>query len=240
MGVLPIDAKGRIHRSNCSLLCAHAEQPTDFQFSPFDPDLFSSASRTENVKIWSLRNLKIPETISGDPVLVLPTSGVQNVDSISFNPCAQHLLAVGGDSKISLFDISSGKNAKNFNSADRIQTISWAPDGKLLAAFDRSKTVQIFDPRAGAGAVSSGAGPQGLGKESRVRFLDEFKILVSGFSKSRTAEIHVFDTQCPQKPLQILPLQGTRQVFSIEIFCLNFFLCILQELLQELNIQLNI
>ncbi len=51
LAVLPIDAKGRQNKGSVSLIYAHSDFVTDFEFSPFDDGLLATGSNDTTVSL---------------------------------------------------------------------------------------------------------------------------------------------------------------------------------------------
>lgn len=85
-----------------------------------------------------------------DPLVRIDGSA-RKIGQVLFNPSAQNVLAsASADHTIKLWDITNtdtGAASVLYGHTDGIQSISWSPDGSLLATTARDRKIRLFDPR---------------------------------------------------------------------------------------------
>ena len=229
LAVLPLSTRGRVNKAAVPLLHAHSDFVTDFCFSPFDDGLLATGSQDLTVRQIKLSKMlifhflihdyfqiklwRIPE--SGldpgagplSPELLLPGQP-RRVECLSFNPCADSILASTSGESLYAWDLVEGKEVYSSfqDHGDEIHSIAWHPGGGLLATQCKDKTLRIIDPRQGQVAAESDS-HQGI-KDSKVVWLggDGRRLLTSGFSGDRFRELFVRDMRNLKDPQKHLPL----------------------------------
>ena len=97
----------------------HSSLVTDFAFSPHDDGLLATGSQDQTVKIWRIprtglsSNLTVPEVSLGEQA--------RRVETVSWHPTAEALLASSSGQGIALWDLSVGRQAWTYNGhADQV------------------------------------------------------------------------------------------------------------------------
>lgn len=202
LAVLPLDAKGRQNRQKMALLRASAETITDFKFSPFDDGLLATGSQDAEVKLWRIKD---HENLPQSAELSLPRSP-RRVETVDFHPAADHILASTSAEELQIWDIQMGSSLYKFEDhGDQVQSVSWHYDrGHLIATQCKDKTLRILDPRMRKVATACGS-HHGL-KDSRVVWVQNDRLLTTGFSQSRLREINIRDLRNLNEPEKNLTL----------------------------------
>ncbi|MFC1719117.1 WD40 repeat domain-containing protein, partial [Candidatus Poribacteria bacterium] len=131
-------------------LTGHSDRILSVSFSP-DGKLLASGSWDSTVKLWDIS--------SGQEVATL-TEHSGPVYSVSFSPDGKLLASASWDSTVKLWDISSGQEvatliypvsthsgsrAYSFRGSDSVHSVSFSPDGELLAIGSAAGTVLLWD-----------------------------------------------------------------------------------------------
>uniref|UniRef100_A0A8C6TKV8 Coronin n=1 Tax=Neogobius melanostomus TaxID=47308 RepID=A0A8C6TKV8_9GOBI len=118
-------------------------------FSPFDESLLATCSGDETVKLWRLRD---PESAQPSEAELTLHPGHGKLELVLFHPTSSGLLAVGATNSPLVWDTSrqDAPLAVLEQHSDQLQSLSWKPDGSLLASSckvsssNKPKTVNIF------------------------------------------------------------------------------------------------
>jgi WD40 repeat protein len=138
------------------ILQGHTSEVYSVVFSPDDQILFS-ASRDSRLCFWDVSKGMCVRTLQGH---------VSGVRSISFNPvCLRHayseraaspegidyLLATGSfDGLVQLWDVESGYSTKTLlGHTDWVWSVSFSPDGSILASCSDDRTIKLWDVISG-------------------------------------------------------------------------------------------
>ena len=163
-------------------------------FSP-DSGLYLGGGDTGTVRIW--------EVATGNQLLELP------VTVAWFSPDGKKLLGHKGDKIISVFDLNTGQEERNWEASDAFGSVAFSPDGKKVVTGHQDKAVRIWDFEKGTeirklegheswpGAVFSPDGKQGLsasvrqdrpalGRRDRQAAPDVRRLNRSGHQQTRT------------------------------------------------------
>ncbi|XP_053688153.1 coronin-1A-like [Sabethes cyaneus] len=198
--VIPINQTGRIDFQCCKVI-GHTGQILDLKWNPFDDNMIASASDDCTIKIW-----KIPEgglTSNLSECMVELVGHKRKVMHIEWHPTASNvLISAGFDHLICVWDIgSSDKPLLNVINChvDMIYSLTINRDGSLIATTSKDKKLRIIEPRSGI-VVSEGVCHMGT-KCSKAVFLDNNRILTTGFSRHSDRQYAVWNQHDLKKPL---------------------------------------
>lgn len=96
--------------------------------------LLAAATR-DTVELWDLSSRRpLPGAYSGP------------VNTLAFSPAGDVLaIAVAGTNRVDLWDTAARKVSKTFRHESEVRSMSFSPDGKLLASFERGGKVNVVD-----------------------------------------------------------------------------------------------
>ncbi|KAJ1984801.1 hypothetical protein H4R34_000421 [Dimargaris verticillata] len=218
LSLLPLDQPGR-GIDHCLDLPGHAGTLTDWDVSPFYPQIIGAGSDSGVIQLWSANNAN-----KFDPSQSPTTfqAHAQPVQRVLFHPvCRQLMATMVAGSEIKLWDTQSvGRDAsepvwQSPSSDAGIYTDGcWHGDGSLLLAIHKHTTLHLFDPRAaGSSDISGQTTAQGGGKLSRVIWVGEKPMFVTtGLSKMRMGEMAIWDARNMQTPIHIMALDAASGV----------------------------
>jgi WD40 repeat protein/DNA-binding TFAR19-related protein (PDSD5 family) len=111
----------------------HQGRIVDIVFSPDSKSLASSAE-DKTIRIW---------TVDGKLRRILPTPNTAS--RVNFSPDG-NLLVAGMDKNIAIWNLANGKQIRTFEGHEgNITSVSFSPNGKMIAVADRSDTVKLWD-----------------------------------------------------------------------------------------------
>lgn len=198
--VIPINQTGRIDFQCCKVI-GHTGQILDLKWNPFDDQMIASASDDCTIKIW-----KIPEgglTNNLNECSIDLVGHKRKVMHVEWHPTAANvLISAGFDHLVCVWDIGNAeKPLLNVISChvDMIYSLAVNRDGSLIATTSKDKKLRVIEPRSGI-VVSEGVCHLGT-KCSKAVFLDNNRILTTGFSRHSDRQFAVWDQHDLKKPL---------------------------------------
>lgn len=196
--VLDIENKGKL--GQFPLVAGHSAEVLDIEFSPFNPNIISSASEDGYVKIWRIPDGGIKDTMT-EPVQSL-SGHRRKVGTVNFNPIAEGVVATtSADYMVKFWDIEKGDVKYDVSGhSDIIQSAAWNYDGSLFSTTSKDKKLRIIDPRANSivSEVEAHAGVKGM----RCLFLGrKDKVFSMGFSKTSERQFALWDPRNLSSPL---------------------------------------
>lgn len=198
--VIPINQTGRIDFQCCKVI-GHTGQILDLKWNPFDDNMIASASDDCTIKLW-----KIPEgglTSNLSECFIELVGHKRKVMHIEWHPTAANvLISAGFDHLICVWDVGTAEkqllNVINCH-VDMIYSLAISRDGSLIATTSKDKKLRVIEPRSGI-VVSEGICHMGT-KCSKAVFLDNNRILTTGFSRHSDRQFAVWDQHDLKKPL---------------------------------------
>jgi len=204
IAILPLTASGRPDKASIPRIDGHSDMVTDFAFSPFDDNLVLTGSQDQTIKLWRIPEKGLYSNLS-TPEVVLPEQP-RKVETVGFNPAVHGIISSSADASVSVWDAAMGAELFQFsNHDDKVQSVAWQPEGRLLATQCKDRKLRLLDPRSASPLVSETASHNGL-KDSKVVWVDDGRILTSGFSEDRCRELILRDTRNLSSPQHVLSL----------------------------------
>jgi len=147
---------------------------------------------------------------------------------VCWHPSAEHLLSTASFTNLSLWDVLSQQElfcklyfitsltfiallsfmnvvTANSDHTEVIQSVSWKEDGTVLATSCKDKQLRLIDPRASTCIVNSCSSHQSI-KDSRTVWLNNDRILTTGFDAARLRQVYIRDLRHLNEPMKILEL----------------------------------
>lgn len=204
LAVLKIDDSGRKPK-NMPLIHAHTDTINDLAFSPFHDHLLATGSQDSAVKIWSIPEDGLKESLTNPEATF--SHKQRKVENVGFHPNADCLLYSTAATSITLWDLLEQKEIfTNNDHEDIIQSLSFKGDGSVFATNSKDKMVRIFDPRSNVPISHCENSHQNI-KDSRVVWLgDQTRVLTTGFDSNRLRQVIIRDIRnfsTPEKTLEL-------------------------------------
>src|SRR5260370_41706567 len=123
----------------------HKESINSIAFSP-DSKFIVTGSSDKTVRIWDVARRKEMHVLRGHqapvgPVAISPDGRI--VVSASYNP----LGAQGPDGRsVRLWDVNTGKELRRLERDKSVYTVTWSPDGRLIATAGGGNASEFLDP----------------------------------------------------------------------------------------------
>jgi coronin-1B/1C/6 len=183
-------------------LSGHTGQIVDFAFNPFNEYILASGSTDCTVKIWSIPEEGLTQSITDATVTL--EGHMKKVSNVCWHPTANNvLLTAGSDQKIQLWDIEKGKERVTIDNlfTEAIQSVAWNKNGSQLVVTNRDKKLRLMDPRSSNPVTTETEGHQGT-KGSRAIWLTGLdRIFTVGFTKMSERHYMFWDPRDMSKPI---------------------------------------
>ncbi|XP_031631140.1 coronin-2B-like isoform X2 [Contarinia nasturtii] len=196
--VIPISQTGRID-FQCNKVIGHSGQILDLKWSPFNDCIIASASDDCSIKIW-----RIPEeglTSNLDTYESELLGHRRKVLHIEWHPTANNVIfSAGFDHTVLVWDISTQEIMQTITChVDMIYSLAVNRDGSYIATTSKDKKLRVIEPRM-AIVISEGVCHMGT-KCSKVAFLDNGKVMTTGFSRHSDRQYSIWDQHDLKNPL---------------------------------------
>lgn len=201
--VIPLFNTGRIDFQRCKVI-GHCGLVYDLKWNPFNDYQIASASDDCTIKLWNIPEGGLTSVMSDYTNELLGHR--RKVTQIEWHPSTANVLfSAGFDNLVIVWDVSP--SPLNGNSilkiidchVDQIYSLAVNREGSHIATTSKDKTLRIIEPRTGI-VVAEGMAHNGT-KQSRVVFLNESRVLTTGFSKHSDRQYAVWDMHDLKKPL---------------------------------------
>jgi WD40 repeat protein len=150
--VLPLSSGGARGAGSVTTRC-HTAAVSALLFSPFSDTALTTGGGDGGVKVWHVTDGALAEVAS----LAASSPAVGGVTSLSYNPHAAGILAVGygKGGAASVWDATVGRLTVNLtwgpspSAGVKTHAIAWLPSGQQVATASSDKRVRVFDGRSG-------------------------------------------------------------------------------------------
>ncbi len=182
------------------LLRGHKSPVVDIKFSPFRQNLLASASNDATVKLWEIPEGGLTEDLNVE---------VQNycghgrkVSFINFNPVTSDLMASASfDNSVQVWDITKSKNLCKIYLKEYPTSMEWNYNGSLVFVTSKDKFIYVIDPRNNKIILKTKG--HDSPKTMKMTCIDENVLVSTGFNKSSTREMKLWDIRKVKDDLSI-------------------------------------
>jgi WD40 repeat protein/energy-coupling factor transporter ATP-binding protein EcfA2 len=179
-------------------LPGHRDQIRDLSFSP-DNQIIATASVDGAIKLWSVKERKLLQTIPNDSVR-LDRFGVRFVDNTT-------IAATNSDRTIKLWNVNGTKIKDLAGHIDQVLYLDVSRDSKYIASASKDKTIKIWSAKDGILLQTLNIPDTII---NQLSFSPDSKMIALA-SQDSTVKLWNLDSILPSK---ILPSRGTSVNFS--------------------------
>lgn len=201
--VIPLNNTGRIDFQRCKVI-GHSGQIFDLKWNPFNDYQIASASDDCTIKLWDIPEGGLTSSLSEFSNELLGHR--RKITQLEWHPSTENvLISASFDNLVIVWDVSSAplngnKILKIIDChVEQIYSLAINRDGSHIATTSKDKILRVIEPRSGI-VVAQGTAHNGS-KQSKVVFLNEGRVLTTGFSKHSDRQYAVWDQHDLKKPL---------------------------------------
>ncbi|GIY09473.1 coronin-7 [Caerostris darwini] len=198
LGILSLNDTGSKSK-DLSILRAHSEFITDFDFCPYDDEILATGSQDHHIKLWRITENDLNSNVPNNPEVDILASS--KIEVIKFHPQADCIVSAVEGSTIHLWDVNKKQSIfADSSHEDTVQCISWRHSGDILASTSKDKKLRLWDPRDPSN--NQVADSHSNNRDSRVVWLgDTEQLLTTGFGSGREREVLLRDIRKLQDPV---------------------------------------
>jgi coronin-1B/1C/6 len=139
--------KFKKYESDIPLIRGHQGPIVDFEFSPFNDYLLSTASEDGTIKLWIIPEEGITHDVSDSDAEL--RGHAKKLIFAKFHPCADYTIAsAAADMTLRIWDVANQRCVMTYEDVKSTATgLEWSHDGSLLAMISKDKQLVMFDPR---------------------------------------------------------------------------------------------
>ncbi|KAJ3210183.1 Coronin-2B [Clydaea vesicula] len=198
----------------------HGKPISDFEFSPLEPSIIASCTRTDGlVRLW-----KVPYDLPFQPSTQCSQREVdaaniylaaheKRVELIKFHPSVGNILLTSAiDSTVRLWEIEMMQDRISLLCPNEgiVQSMSLDYNGDILAATANNAFLHLYDARAQKLPINSTFTQLNQSKALKVQWLTpDPLILVSGFKEKGIRELLLYDNRKFDSPIQTIVIENT-------------------------------
>lgn len=201
--VIPLNHTGRIDFQRCKVI-GHAGQIFDLKWNPFNDHQIASASDDCTIKLWEIPEGGLTSSLSEFSNELLGHR--RKITQLEWHPSTENvLISAGFDNLVIVWDVSAAPlNGNNILKIidcheDQIYSLAINREGSHIATTSKDKMLRVIEPRSGI-VVAQGMAHNGT-KQSKVVFLNDGRVLTTGFSKHSDRQYAIWDQHDLKKPL---------------------------------------
>lgn len=187
------------------------------KWNPFNDYQIVSASDDCTIKLWDIPEGGLTSALSEHSVELLGHR--RKITQLEWHPSTENvLISAGFDNLVIVWDVSP--EPLNGNSilkiidchVDQIYSLAINRDGSHIATTSKDKVLRVIEPRSGI-VVAQGMAHNGT-KQSRVVFLNDGRVLTTGFSKHSDRQYAIWDQHDLKKPLNAADVDSASGVLQ--------------------------
>ena len=168
----------------------HRANVLDLEFSPFSSDLLAATFDDCNVLLYKIPEGGLTEHLTQE--VQIYQKHAKKVPFVTFNPVASDVLCTGaflGD--IHVWNAIKGESYVELKADDTPTLVQWNPNGTLIGATTKKKTINIFDPRANKMIMSHVINEQF--QSAKFAWLDNEQFVTTSWTKNKAKMMRLWD-----------------------------------------------
>ena len=181
----------------------------DLEFSPHSSDLLAAAFDDCMVSLYKIPEGGLTKHLTQE--VQIYQKHAKKVPFVTFNPVASNVICTGaflGD--IHIWNALTGDSYVELKADETPTCVQWNPNGTLIGATTKKKTINIFDPRSNKLIMSHIINE--AFHASKFAWLDNEQIVTFGWNKAKAKMMRLFDIRKVKEDLS-----AESEVTSIKI-----------------------
>jgi coronin-1B/1C/6 len=162
----------------------------DLEFSPHSSDLLAAAFDDCIVSLYKIPEGGLKEHLTQE--VQIYQKHMKKVPFVTFNPVASNVVCSGaflGD--IHVWNALTGDSYVELKADETPTCVQWSPNGTLIGATTKKKTINIFDPRANKLIMNNVINEQF--QASKFAWLDNEQFVTLGWTKAKAKMMRLWD-----------------------------------------------
>ena len=162
----------------------------DLEFSPHSSDLLAAAFDDCMVALYKIPEGGLTQHLTQE--VQIYQKHMKKVPFVTFNPVASNVLCSGAFlGEIHVWNALTGESYVELKADETPTCIQWSPNGTLIGATTKKKTINIFDPRANKLVMNHIINE--AFQASKFAWLDNEQFVTLGWNKTKAKMMRLFD-----------------------------------------------
>ncbi|XP_006005976.1 coronin-1A isoform X1 [Latimeria chalumnae] len=209
--VLPLSKTGRVDKAT-PVVCGHTAPLMDIEWCPHNDNVIASGSEDCTVMIWEIPDGGLTRPLT-DPIVTLEGHS-KRVSIVCWHPTALNVLAsAAADNMVIIWNVGTGEAVITLDEThqDVVYSLSWNYNGSLLCTSCKDKKIRVFDPRQNKILYEKEKPHEGT-RPVRAIFINDSKILTTGFSRMSERQVALWDLKHLGEPMSLQELDTSSGV----------------------------
>ena len=162
----------------------------DLEFSPHSSDLLAASFDDCMVSLYKIPEGGLTQHLTQE--VQIYQKHMKKVPFVTFNPVASNVICTGaflGD--IHIWNALTGDSYVELKADETPTCVQWNPNGTLIGATTKKKTINIFDPRSNKLIMSHVINE--AFQASKFAWLDNEQFVTLGWNKTKAKMMRLFD-----------------------------------------------